>query len=93
MLQDAVRRKAHHPIPPLSTRLVPNTTPSFGNQTIADQTFTQGEVLINQNALPEATGGNGTLTYALTGLPDGISLSNDRKLTGTQRPPLTKHHA
>ncbi len=63
-------RRTHHSNP---TR---RNTPSFGNQTIADQTFTQGEVLINQNALPECgdtTGGNGTaLTYALNGASGSV---------------------
>ena len=34
--------------------------------------------------LPEGTGGDGTLTYALSGLPAGLSFdANDREITGT----------
>ena len=42
-----------------------NVTPSFGVNTIADQTYTQSTA-ITTLTLPEATGGNIPLTYTLT---------------------------
>ena len=49
-----------------------NLTPSFGSATIPDQSWTQNEAVATFR-LPEATGGNGTLRYALTpALPAGI---------------------
>ena len=47
-------------------------TPSFGSATIPDQSWTQNEAVATFR-LPEATGGNGTLRYALTpALPAGV---------------------
>ena len=49
-----------------------NLTPSFGSATIPDQSWTQNEAVATFR-LPEATGGNGTLRYALTpALPAGV---------------------
>ena len=61
-----------------------NAVPSFGASTIDDQSYTQG-TQISTLTLPTATGGDGTLTYALVGtLPTGLSYnSTTRKLTGT----------
>ena len=58
--------------------------PSFGMETIQDQTFTTGEPIAILT-LPAATGGNGPLTYTLTpALPAGLSFSaTDRTITGT----------
>ncbi len=60
-----------------------DVAPSFGSETIAAQTWTVGtEVDVT---LPAATGGNGTVSYALTpALPNGVSLdATTRKVSGT----------
>ena len=60
-----------------------DVAPSFGSETIAAQTWTVGtEVDVT---LPAATGGNGTVSYALTpALPNGLSLdATTRKVSGT----------
>ena len=58
--------------------------PSFGAETIADQTYTQ-DTAITTLTLPEATGGDGTLTYTLTPLlPGGLTFdATGRTITGT----------
>ena len=58
--------------------------PSFGSATIADKTYTRG-VAVADDTLPEATGGNGALTYSLSpDLPDGLSFdASTRVLSGT----------
>ncbi|MDE0471444.1 MAG: putative Ig domain-containing protein, partial [Ekhidna sp.] len=58
--------------------------PTFGSETIADQTYTQN-MEITTLTLPEATSGNGTLTYSLApGLPTGLSFNaTNRQITGT----------
>ncbi len=60
-----------------------NTTPSFGDKTIADQDFAQNKA-IRTLQLPEATGGNGTLTYSLpNGLLSGLNFdASTRQITG-----------
>ena len=60
-----------------------DVAPSFGSKTVAAQTWTVGtEVDVT---LPAATGGNGTISYALTpALPNGVSLdATTRKVSGT----------
>ena len=60
-----------------------DVAPSFGSETIAAQTWTVGtEVDVT---LLAATGGNGTVSYALTpALPNGLSLNaTTRKVSGT----------
>ena len=48
--------------------------PSFGDATVADRSFTQ-DAAITAFTLPEATGGDGALSYALTPvLPAGLAL-------------------
>ena len=42
-----------------------DTAPSFGNQTVPDQSFTVSEA-ISALVLPAASGGNGLLSYSLT---------------------------
>ncbi|MDD9816829.1 MAG: putative Ig domain-containing protein, partial [Gammaproteobacteria bacterium] len=68
------------------TVTVPDTNgvPSFGPATVPDQVYTIN-TLIPTLTLPEATGGNDKLTYALHGiLPDGLSFSEGtRTLSGT----------
>ena len=58
--------------------------PSFGDATIADQTWVQNEA-IEALTLPEAGGSGGALTYALTpSLPDGVTFdASSRELSGT----------
>ena len=65
--------------------------PSFGDQSVADQTYKQGKE-IQSLALPAAIGGDGTLSYTLTpGLPAGLSLdTTTRTISGT---PSAKHNA
>ena len=62
--------------------------PSFGDITVGDQSYTQG-MQIAPLTLPEGTGGNGPLTYALTpALPDGLMLDmSTRYLSGTPSMP------
>ena len=61
---------------------------SFGSGTVADQSFTQN-TQITPLTLPEATGGDGALTYSLIGpdgeaLPAGLSFNaSTRVLSGT----------
>ena len=61
-----------------------NTTPSFGTQTIADQTY-EVDTAIGTLTLPAATGGNGTLTYTLSpAAPAGLTFdATARTLAGT----------
>ena len=61
-----------------------NAVPTFGANTIADQSYTQNAE-ISDLQLPSATGGDGTLTYELVGtLPTGLDYnSTSRKITGT----------
>ncbi len=58
--------------------------PSFGDATIPDQTWVRA-VPIDALTLPEASGGDGVLTYALTpSLPDGLTFTEStRTLSGT----------
>ena len=58
--------------------------PSFGTASVADRTLTQGKA-ISALVLPEASGGDGTLSYTLTpSLPAGISLDMaTRTVSGT----------
>ena len=62
----------------------PDTAPSFGSSTIANQSLTQNTA-ITDLTLPAATGGNGTLSYTLTpALPSGLSFTaSTRVLSGT----------
>ena len=72
----------------------PGSVPSFGAETVSDQSYTQN-VQITPLTLPAATGGDGTLRYTLTGpgggaLPDGLSFNaNTRVLSGTPTAPQT----
>ncbi len=60
-----------------------DTAPSFGVQTVDTQVYTASEEIMLL-VLPEATGGNGDLTYTLTGLHTGLAFNPDtRELTGT----------
>ena len=68
----------------------PDAAPSFGSAAVADLTLTQG-VAMTALTLPEATGGNGALSYALTpDLPDGLALdAATRTVSGTPTALLT----
>ena len=56
--------------------------PTFGTVTVAPQSFAQGRPVVDFG-LPEATGGNPPLSYAL-GLPAGLSFNpNSRSINGT----------
>ena len=65
--------------------------PTFGDAKVENQTYTRGSA-IEILQLPEARGGNGTLTYSLTGdLPAGLEFNAEmRQLTGT---PTTEQEA
>ena len=58
--------------------------PSFGDATVADQTWAQ-DAVIDALTLPAASGTGGALTYALTpSLPDGVTFdASTRTLSGT----------
>ena len=85
------------PALPASAQVPPDTVPSFGTATVVDQAYTE-TVDIGSVELPAATGGNGTLTYALAlacasedeetaqgcGLPSGLTFdADDREIAGT----------
>ena len=60
--------------------------PSFGAATIAPQILIQNQLVRARETveLPEATGGNGTLSYSISpDLPDGMSMNRDRQIVGT----------
>ena len=58
-------------------------TPTFGAQTIPNQTWTQNQP-ITAFTLPTATGGDGNLTYTLTpALPAGITKNASHEVSGT----------
>ena len=60
----------------------PPTALTFSPNTIADQTFTVGEVV--NFTLPIATGGTPPYTYTLAPLPEGLSFDESRRvLSGT----------
>ena len=63
--------------------VVPDLRPSFDNASVPDQFYTEGTA-ITPFVLPEATGGNGPLTYALSpALPNGLTLNDvTRRLSG-----------
>ncbi len=67
-----------------SITVIEGTAPSFGGSTIDDQSYTQN-AQIAELTLPTASGGDGTVEYALVGtLPAGLSYdSTNRKITGT----------
>ena len=61
-------------------------TPTFGSQTVTDQTYTAGKDMRTVR-LPAASGGDGSLRYTLApALPAGMSFDSDaRTITGTPR--------
>ena len=57
--------------------------PSFGTQTVSGQVYSTGRA-ISALALPNATGGDGTLTYSLNPAVSGLQFAADtRTLSGT----------
>ena len=60
-----------------------DTEPTFGQQTVADQTYTVGEA-ITPLMLPAATGGDGNLVYSLSPGVAGLTFdAGTRTLRGT----------
>ena len=60
-----------------------DVAPDFGTQTISNRSFVEDSA-ITAFALPAATGGNGTLTYSVSGLPAGLSFTaSTRQVSGT----------
>ena len=66
-----------------------NRVPTFGSETIPDQTWLQG-LVIEPLVLPGASGGDGTLTYTLEpALPQGVTFdASTRVLSGLPETPL-----
>ncbi len=66
-----------------------NPVPTFGSETVEDQTWVNGSAVTL--TLPQATGGNGTLTYSIErtgsgeeGLPAGLDFTaSTREISGT----------
>ena len=66
-----------------------DTEPSFGGQTVPDQTYTVGTT-ISPLVLPDATGGDGELVYTLLPSVPGLTFdASTRRLTGTPTDPGT----
>ncbi len=63
---------------------VTDLMPDFGTATVADQSYVQNTQITTLN-LPQATGGDGTLTYSLSpDAPDGLAFdAANRTLSGT----------
>ena len=61
-----------------------DTAPSFGSNTISDQSWTQNSAVTSMT-LPAATGGSGALTYSISpSLPSGVTFDiSTRTLSGT----------
>ncbi len=68
-----------------------NEEPSFSD-TIANQEYIAGKTINIPVTLPEAAGGNGTLTYSLTPkLPTGLDFNeNTREISGTPATAMSK---
>ena len=61
----------------------PDLTPTFGTSTVSAKTWKAGTA-ISGFTVPAATGGDGTLAYSETGLPDGVDMSTTtRAVSGT----------
>ena len=56
--------------------------PTFGMSSVSAKSWKQNSA-ITAFTVPAATGGDGTLTYAADGLPDGVSMSSSRSVSGT----------
>ena len=58
-----------------------NAVPTFGSGSVSARTFVAGQA-IDEFTVPAASGGNGTITYAASNLPDGLRFD----ATGTDSP-------
>ena len=58
-----------------------NAVPTFGSGAVSAKTFVAGQA-IDEFTVPAASGGNGTITYAASNLPDGLRFD----ATGTDSP-------
>ena len=58
-----------------------DAAPSFAAEKFAEQNWTAGQS-IAELTVSSATGGNGTLSYGASGLPDGVTLSPELELSG-----------
>ncbi|WP_446830451.1 fibronectin type III domain-containing protein [Candidatus Foliamicus sp.] len=69
---------------PATATPVADLMPDFGTATVADQSYVQNTQITTLN-LPQATGGDGTLTYSLSpDAPDGLAFdAANRTLSGT----------
>jgi len=56
--------------------------PAFAAATLTKRNWNEGQA-ITAFTMPAASGGDGTLTYAATGLPSGVSMSSSRSVSGT----------
>ena len=59
-----------------------DTAPTFGAVTVATQDWILSRT-VQSLTVPAASGGDGTLTYTIENLPDGVSMSASRVVTGT----------
>ena len=57
-------------------------TPDFGSATVSAKTWTEDQ-RIAAFTVPEATGGDGTLTYTASNLPAGVAMTAAREVSGT----------
>ena len=82
----ATRNNADYSLPsdPVTETPSDEDTPPEFIEEVGPATYRQG-VVISPLTLPEAVGGNGTLTYALTpDLPDGLNFDDEtREISGT----------
>ncbi|MYE13318.1 MAG: hypothetical protein F4X99_17030 [Gammaproteobacteria bacterium] len=90
-LSISLERVTHGPPPPATATPLPgggaaDTAPGFGNAQVPALSLREGEAMAPV-VLPEASGGDGDLTYSLTSAPAGLAgLSFDpasRRLSGT----------
>ncbi len=68
--------------------LVADTAPSFGTSSISNKYFAKNE-LITAFQIPAASGGNGTITYSVEGLPAGLVFDADGSGDCPHTPPRT----
>ena len=54
-----------------SVTVTANAVPTFGSSSVSARTFVAGQA-IDEFTVPAASGGNGTITYAASNLPDGL---------------------
>ena len=59
-----------------------DATPDFGTAAVPEKSWTAGEAIATFT-LPSATGGNAPVSYGLSGLPDGVTVSPSLAVAGT----------